>query len=290
MPPVQYWLLKSEPDTHILKGTDGKEYDVSYPFSRLETEVTGPFFGVRNYVARNNLRDKMRVGDRVLYYHSSCKVPGVAGIAEVVRAGYPDIDAFTPGHPFYDPKAKPTDVVPRWVRIELKFGKHLAMYLPLTSMRGDSVLESTNMVLLRQSRLSVQPVTEEQWNRVMFLSGTEKGSGSGSSSASSRASATSSSSLSSSSATSTTSSSTNKRPAAAAAATTATASTSSTTSQSATVGAGNGAAVTVPEKKGRKPKADVTVGASSSSSNTKRKGPVVEEDQGGASKKQKNKK
>ncbi len=165
----RWWLLKSEPDTHMLQPASPAHppVDVSYSFARLAAEGVGPFFGVRNFQARTFLRDGLAVGDRVLFYHSGCKVPGVAGLAEVARAGYPDPDALDAASPFYD--AAHTAAAPRWFRVDLRFTRHLQAFVPLPALRADAALAASGMVLLRQPRLSVQPVTEAQAGRVLAL-------------------------------------------------------------------------------------------------------------------------
>lgn len=156
-----FWLLKSEPDTHMLKGVD-----VSYPWSRLVAEKRGPFFGVRNYQARTILRDKVRLGDLAFFYHSSCKAPGIYGVARVCRPGYSDPDALDPASPFYD--ASHTQANPKWFRIDLEPSSIL---LPrpilLSELRACPALEG--MVLLRQPRLSTQPVEPVHWDAILLL-------------------------------------------------------------------------------------------------------------------------
>lgn len=172
-----YWLLKSEPDTHILKGATGKSFDVSYPWSRLVAEGVGPFFGVRNFQARNNLRDKLKLGDLCFFYHSSCKEPGIYGIAEVVRTAYSDPDAENPESPFYDDKH--SKEAPRWFRIDLKPCNTSTLPRPvlLPELRACSPLVDSDMVLLKQPRLSVQPVTSEQWQAVLALAAGQQDAG-----------------------------------------------------------------------------------------------------------------
>jgi predicted RNA-binding protein with PUA-like domain len=122
---------------------------------------------VRNYQARNFMRDQMQVGDGVLFYHSSCAVPGVAGIAEVASTPYPDVSQFDPASPYHDPKA--TRENPRWISVDVKAVAQ-GRYLPLTELRGEAALE--DMVLLQKgSRLSVSSVTPGQWKRILELAG-----------------------------------------------------------------------------------------------------------------------
>ena len=150
---MRYWLMKSEPD------------DVSFDDVWSAPQRTVSWFGVRNYQARNFMRDAMSVGDGVLFYHSSCAVPGVAGIAVVASGPYPDATQFDPTSPYHDPKA--TRENPRWISVDVRAVEQ-GRYLPLTEMRGITALE--DMVLLQKgSRLSVSPVTTAQWNTIVAL-------------------------------------------------------------------------------------------------------------------------
>ena len=152
---MPYWLMKSEPD------------EVSFDDVLAAPGQTVAWFGVRNYQARNFMRDGMRVGDGILFYHSSCAVPGVAGIAVVASTPYPDASQFDPDSPYHDPKATPEN--PRWISVDVKAVAQ-GRYLPLTELRG--VPELDDMVLLQKgSRLSVSPVTPGQWKRILQLAG-----------------------------------------------------------------------------------------------------------------------
>ena len=152
---MPYWLMKSEPD------------EVSFDDVLAAPGQTVAWFGVRNYQARNFMRDGMRVGDGILFYHSSCAVPGVAGIAVVASTPYPDASQFDPASPYHDPKATPEN--PRWISVDVKAVAQ-GRYLPLTELRGVPELE--DMVLLQKgSRLSVSPVTAGQWKRILALAG-----------------------------------------------------------------------------------------------------------------------
>jgi predicted RNA-binding protein with PUA-like domain len=126
---------------------------------------TVPWFGVRNYQARNFMRDAMKVGDGVLFYHSSCPQPGIAGIAEVASAAYPDDTQFDPKSHYYDPKSKPEQ--PRWQMVDVKAVRKTRL-LPLAELRTIPALE--DMVLLQKgSRLSITPVTPAQWKTIQAL-------------------------------------------------------------------------------------------------------------------------
>ena len=126
---------------------------------------TVPWFGVRNYQARNFMRDDMRIGDGVLFYHSSCAEPGVAGLAEVCSAPYPDPTQFDTTSPYFDPKSSPEN--PRWLLVDVKLRRKTAL-LPLKRMRELPQLQT--MLLLRPgSRLSITPVTASEWKAVLAL-------------------------------------------------------------------------------------------------------------------------
>jgi predicted RNA-binding protein with PUA-like domain len=149
--PIQYWLMKSEPD----------EFSID-DLERAPRQTT-PWFGVRNYTARNFMRDRMKVGDGVLFYHSSCEVPGIAGIAKVASAAYPDESQFDRKGEYFDAKA--TRENPRWMNVDVKLVKKTRV-MPLEEMRGYRELAA--MVTLRRgNRLSVTPVTEREWNFIV---------------------------------------------------------------------------------------------------------------------------
>jgi predicted RNA-binding protein with PUA-like domain len=150
----RYWLLKSEP--------------TAFSFADLATAADGTthWDGVRNYQARNLLRDELRKGDRVFFYHSNCTPPAIVGIAEVVRAGYPDFTAWDPDDKHYDPKSDPDD--PTWYMVDIRYVRPLKRPISLDELRATSGLEE--MVLLRKgSRLSVQPVTADEWRCILSL-------------------------------------------------------------------------------------------------------------------------
>ena len=150
---MRYWLMKSEPD------------EVSFDDVLAAPGQTVAWFGVRNYQARNFMRDAMQVGDGILFYHSSCAVPGVAGIAEVVSGPYPDASQFDSSGKYFDPKA--TQAQARWISVDVR-AKEKGRYLPLAEMRAMGALE--DMVLLQKgSRLSISPVTSGQWDAILKL-------------------------------------------------------------------------------------------------------------------------
>lgn len=150
----RYWLLKTEPDCFSID-------DLQAAPGRISS-----WDGVRNYQARNILRDDVKAGDEALFYHSSANPTGVAGLCTIVRAGYPDHTAWDPTSEHFDPKAGPNN--PIWYMIDVKFKKKLREVLPLSALKHTPGLEQM-MVVQRGSRLSVQPVTNEEWKIVLTL-------------------------------------------------------------------------------------------------------------------------
>lgn len=146
---MRYWLMKSEPS--------------AYSIDDLARDKTTEWSGVRNYQARNYMRDEMRVGDGVLFYHSSCAEPGVAGLAEVASAPYPDASQFDRKSDYFDPKSKKD--APRWFNVDVKALRKTRL-MPLTEIRTHKPL--AGMVLLRPgNRLSITPVTATEWNYIV---------------------------------------------------------------------------------------------------------------------------
>ncbi|HVS46228.1 MAG TPA: EVE domain-containing protein [Verrucomicrobiae bacterium] len=149
---MRYWLFKSEPD--------------SYSFERLRGEGTTPWSGVRNFQARNNMIE-MKVGDLGFFYHSSCAQPAAVGIVKVVREAYADDTAFKKGGDYYDPRSTPDK--PLWKMVDVAYVEPLEHAVTLARMREDPQL--VGMPLLRRGqRLSVQPVTPDEWKIVLDLS------------------------------------------------------------------------------------------------------------------------
>ena len=149
---MNYWLMKSEPD--------------AFSIDDLEAVAQEPWDGVRNYQARNMMRDQMKVGDQVFFYHSNCKVPGIVGLAEVVREGYPDHTAFDPEANYYDPKSDPDK--PRWYMVDLKFLRRLKRTITLQELKEHPQL--ADMPLVRKgNRLSVMPVAAAEWDFILGL-------------------------------------------------------------------------------------------------------------------------
>ena len=149
---VAYWLMKSEP--HV------------YPYSQLVADGSTHWDGVRNYQARNLMRDEMKKDDLVLYYHSNFKPPHVVGIARISREGYPDFTAQDPNSKYFDEKATPEN--PRWMMVDIEPVMELPQIIPLDDIRNNP--ECEGMLLIRKGqRLSVQPVEEEHFSAVLRM-------------------------------------------------------------------------------------------------------------------------
>jgi len=150
---MAYWLMKSEPEDCSIDDLE-----------RLPNQ-TVPWTGVRGWQARNFMREDMRVGDGVLFYHSSCAVPGIYGLAEVASEPYPDETQFDPKHKYYDEKSRREK--PRWYLVDVKLVRKTRV-LPLSEMRESPSIASMQ-VLRRGNRLSITPVTPEEWDAVLKL-------------------------------------------------------------------------------------------------------------------------
>lgn len=150
----RYWLMKSEPEV--------------YSIDDLERDRSTHWDGVRNYKARNNMRD-MRIGDEVLYYHSNANPPGVVGVARVCREAYPDPSQFDKKSRYYDAKSKPED--PRWSLVDIEFAAKLPKVVSLEDVKRDTAL--AEMELVRYGRLSVQAVTKAEFDRVRKMAGSK---------------------------------------------------------------------------------------------------------------------
>jgi len=149
---MAYWLMKSEPD--------------AFSIDDLERVGTEPWDGIRNYQARNMIRDQMKPGDRAFFYHSNTKVPGIAGIMDIVSEPKPDPTAFDPDEKYYDPKSDPDK--PRWYLVDVRYVRHTRRVIPLTELKADPALEEMPLVR-RGNRLSVMPVTGDQWEHILSL-------------------------------------------------------------------------------------------------------------------------
>jgi predicted RNA-binding protein with PUA-like domain len=150
----RYWLFKSEPDV--------------YSLDDLERDGSTYWEGVRNYQARNFLRDEVKAGDLVLYYHSRTRPPGIVGVARVSRSAYPDPTQFDPESHYFDPKA--TAEKPRWVVVDVEYVAHFDEAVTLEQLKADPRLEGM-LVTRKGQRLSIQPVEAKHWRRVCRLAG-----------------------------------------------------------------------------------------------------------------------
>jgi predicted RNA-binding protein with PUA-like domain len=148
---MRYWLMKTEPD--------------EFSIDDLSKKKTEPWTGVRNYQARNFMRE-MKPGDGVLFYHSSCEIPGVAGIAEVATDAYPDPTQFDKKSDYYDAASKREE--PRWSLVDVKFKRKLKRLIPLAELKDRRELDGFAL-LARGNRLSVLPVTKAQWDFIVGL-------------------------------------------------------------------------------------------------------------------------
>ena len=150
---MRYWLMKSEPD----------EFSID-DLARAKGKTTA-WFGVRNYQARNFMRDGMRLGDRAFFYHSSCPEPGIAGLVEVSRLAYPDASQFDPKSPYFDPGA--TRDNPRWLNVDVKLLRKTRL-LGLPELRSHPELAQMRL-LQRGNRLSITPVEPAHWDFILTL-------------------------------------------------------------------------------------------------------------------------
>jgi predicted RNA-binding protein with PUA-like domain len=151
---MSYWLFKSEPETFNIDDLAKKP------------NKTEHWDGVRNYQARNFIRDDIKKGDQGFFYHSSCKVPGIAGIFEVVKSGYPDYTAWDPASDHYDPTCSSDD--PRWFMVDVRFVKKFDRIFTLDEIKNNPVLEKM-AVARRGNRLSITPVTQNEWKTILKL-------------------------------------------------------------------------------------------------------------------------
>jgi predicted RNA-binding protein with PUA-like domain len=151
---MAYWLMKSEPSVFGIDDLKAKPQRTSF------------WDGVRNYQARNFMRDGMKKGDQIFFYHSSCPEPGIVGIASVAREAHPDPTAFDPKNPYYDPKSDPSS--PIWIGVDVKFVRRFKRVVSLEELKAEARLDGFTL-LRRGNRLSVMPVSEAHWNVVLGL-------------------------------------------------------------------------------------------------------------------------
>lgn len=151
---MAYWLFKSEPETFSIDDLKNRP------------SQTEPWDGVRNYQARNFLRDQIKINDHILFYHSNCKIPGVVGTALVIKAGYPDSTAFDRHSPYYDTAS--SEEKPRWFRVDVKFTKKFPRILSLHEIKAHSLLKHMK-IAQKGNRLSITPVTKKEWQTILAL-------------------------------------------------------------------------------------------------------------------------
>lgn len=151
---MNYWLMKSEPDTFGIEDL------------KKRPNQTEHWDGVRNYQARNMMRDDMKLGDQVFFYHSNCAEPGIVGMMEVVKEGYPDHTAFDPDDKHFDPKSDPAK--PTWMMVDVKYVRTLSRTITLIELKQKPELSDLALVK-RGSRLSIMPVTKMQWDFILSL-------------------------------------------------------------------------------------------------------------------------
>jgi len=168
--PFSHWLFKSEPETRMEKGVDVK---FGFDDLKAEPDQTACWDGVRNYQARNFMKDQMRVGDKAFFYHSNTKPPGIIGLIDVVKESYVDHTQFERKDPHYDPKASKEN--PRWFMVDVKYVRPLKRYIPLQELKTlhekhkKSGGPLKNLALFTKARLSVQPLTKEEFDFIVDL-------------------------------------------------------------------------------------------------------------------------
>lgn len=151
---MNFWLMKSEPGV--------------FGIDDLKRRKTEPWDGVRNYQARNMLRDEMKKGDMALFYHSSCEEPGIVGIMEITKEGYPDPTAIDPNSRYFDPKSDLDN--PRWYLVEVRFKRKLKRTITLQELRDQAPLRGMQL-LQTGNRLSIMPVTRNEWDYILDMEG-----------------------------------------------------------------------------------------------------------------------
>ncbi len=151
---MNYWLMKSEPNAFSIDDLENMPNQTEH------------WDGVRNYQARNMMRDDMKIGDQVFFYHSNCDTPGIVGVMEVVKEGYPDFTAFDPNSKYFDEKSDPNK--PRWIMVDIKYIRHTQRVISLAELKEHDALE--NMPLVRKgNRLSIMPVSKAEWDYILGL-------------------------------------------------------------------------------------------------------------------------
>lgn len=151
---MKYWLMKSEPSTFSIDDLINKPNQIFQ------------WDGVRNYQARNMMRDDMQIGDQLFFYHSNCKPPGIVGIATICKTSYPDHTAFDPESPYYDPKSHPDK--PRWFMVDVKFKRKFREIISLDQIKAQPEMADFKLIQ-RGNRLSILPVNQKEWDLLLSL-------------------------------------------------------------------------------------------------------------------------
>lgn len=151
---MSFWLMKSEPDAYSIDDLAKRP------------RQSDCWDGIRNYQARNFMRDEMKKGDLAFFYHSSCAKPAVVGIMEIVKAAYPDTTAFDPESKYYDPKS--TEDNPRWVRVDVQLKQKFPKSVSLTQIKANPALADMRLVQ-RGNRLSILPITADEWHTILAM-------------------------------------------------------------------------------------------------------------------------
>lgn len=151
---MQHWLFKSEPDAFSIDDLKNRKNQTEH------------WDGVRNYQARNFLRDQIKVGDLAFFYHSSCNPPGIVGVMTIVKAGYPDYSALNPESKYYDPQSSKEN--PRWFMVDVQFEKKFQTMITLDELKSQPDLEKMR-ILRKGNRLSITPVTKDEWKIILSL-------------------------------------------------------------------------------------------------------------------------
>ena len=151
---MNYWLMKSEPDVYGIEHL------------KAEPRKTDHWDGIRNYQARNMMRDEMKKGDLAFFYHSNCAEPGIVGIMSIVREAYVDHTQFDPDEKYYDSKSTPEN--PRWLMVDVKYKRMLKRNITLSELKAQKKLEDMRLVQ-RGNRLSIMPVTEKEWDYILGM-------------------------------------------------------------------------------------------------------------------------
>jgi predicted RNA-binding protein with PUA-like domain len=151
---VNYWLMKSEPNTYSIDTLANKPKGIDH------------WEGVRNYQARNFMKDQMKIGDQAFFYHSNCEIPGIAGMMKIVQESHPDFTAWDVDSQYYDPKSTPTN--PRWFMVSVQFVEKFKTILPLSLLKNQPSLKEC-VLLQPGNRLSVMPISSKEWKTILSL-------------------------------------------------------------------------------------------------------------------------